>query len=359
MNYLLTSLVGLVAFFGSYLPTKDLSLYDAGAKASITLGAAAFPTSIPSITNPAGTDSVATVSHSAQHAFANDNITALANKLGTGVSIATNNTIFVGTGAGASGFSTSATSTNFLATNLTATNATTTNFIATASTTLFDFTFHYATGTQATTTSLYNSGTASTTTINANTGNIGNLTVRSCTGCSTGTTATTYVPMPSFGIGAFAQVTLAASTTANVCLVEFNKSVTFSSIGIINGNDMTQDSNQVVTGLYDSSGALQYATTSANMPNGTSNSYTMTFSPTVTVNPGMYYQIWIPKNGNNIRMEGVNVATTFNGKSFQTTGQPKWQGTLSVTAGTAPASITPSSIATSTATGCPYVRYDS
>ncbi len=63
---------------------------------------ATFPTSVPVLTNPAKTDKLSDPSHSDQHANANDEIEALATKLGTGSSVATSAKLLRGTGAGKS-----------------------------------------------------------------------------------------------------------------------------------------------------------------------------------------------------------------------------------------------------------------
>ncbi|HOR57546.1 MAG TPA: hypothetical protein PLV82_02620 [bacterium] len=63
---------------------------------------ATFPTSVPVLTNPAKTDKLSDPSHSDQHANANDEIEALATKLGTGSSVATSAKLLRGTGAGTS-----------------------------------------------------------------------------------------------------------------------------------------------------------------------------------------------------------------------------------------------------------------
>ena len=63
---------------------------------------ATFPTSVPVLTNPAKTDKLSDPSHSDQHANANDEIEALATKLGTGSSTATSAKLLRGTGEGKS-----------------------------------------------------------------------------------------------------------------------------------------------------------------------------------------------------------------------------------------------------------------
>ena len=109
---------------------------------TLQFGATSFPTSLDALTNPAGTDSVATVSHSGQHSNANDAIEALQAKLGITASTPVSGTVLVGDGTGTSRFSTYATTTSLRSTNVT----------ATGSSTLQNFTFVNATGTSATTT---------------------------------------------------------------------------------------------------------------------------------------------------------------------------------------------------------------
>lgn len=172
----------LASFFG--LAKAPAPIWD---NPGLNIGSTNFPTSLDSLTNPGATDSVATVSHSAQHANANDAIEALEAKLGIGASTAVNNTIFVGDGTGSSSFSTSATSTNFLSTNLTS-----------ASTTLGSTSVQTLLAKNSTTTNLFVSNIASTTDLRANVASIGNLsgtsanlgalTVSSCSGCSSGGT---------------------------------------------------------------------------------------------------------------------------------------------------------------------------
>lgn len=107
LKILTTLLIGLVAFIGGS-KVQDNS-YNAGAKDRMLFGAISYPTSLDSFTNPSATDSVATVSHSAQHANANDAIEALQAKLGIGVSTAVSNSVLAGNGTGSSGWTTTPT----------------------------------------------------------------------------------------------------------------------------------------------------------------------------------------------------------------------------------------------------------
>jgi len=69
------------------------------------LGSTNFPSSLDVMTNPSAGDSVQTVSHSSQHANANDSIEAIEAKVGTGASTATNGTVLFGNGVGTSAWS--------------------------------------------------------------------------------------------------------------------------------------------------------------------------------------------------------------------------------------------------------------
>ena len=133
--------IALIASFFGLLQTPT-PIWDTS---SLQFGATNFPTSLDSLTNPSGTDSVATVSHSGQHSNANDAIEALEAKLGIGVSTPVADTILGSSGTGISGWFTWATSTRMTATN----------FLATGSSTLQNFTFLNATGTNATTTNFF------------------------------------------------------------------------------------------------------------------------------------------------------------------------------------------------------------
>lgn len=64
-----------------------------------------FPTTVPSITNPASSDTLAAVPHHTQHEHANDNLAAIGTKIGTGSSTPTTGKVLAGTGAGTSGWS--------------------------------------------------------------------------------------------------------------------------------------------------------------------------------------------------------------------------------------------------------------
>jgi hypothetical protein len=102
MNILAAFVIGIVAIVGSFFPRT--SVWD---KPSNNFGSTNFPASLDVLVNPGATDSVATVSHSSQHANANDAIEALEAKLGIGASTATNGTVLFGNGVGSSAWSAS------------------------------------------------------------------------------------------------------------------------------------------------------------------------------------------------------------------------------------------------------------
>lgn len=167
MKYFLSVLLVVVVGSGYFLIPKDAS-YDAGSN-DIKVGAISYPSSLDSLTNPLPGDSVAVVSHSAQHANENDAIEALEAKLGVTSSTALVNSVLTGNGSGSSIWSTFATTSSIYSTNIT----------AIGSTTLQNFSFLNATGTQATTTNLtVSSVTSSVLSTNA-TGGIGAVTIGS------------------------------------------------------------------------------------------------------------------------------------------------------------------------------------
>lgn len=163
--------ISLVASFFGLLKTPISHLDYDWQHPPFNLGSTNFPTSADSLTNPASTDSVATVSHSSQHSNANDAIEAIEAKLGIGASTPVANTIFAGIATGQSGYTTYATTTSLVSTNI----------LANGSSTLQNFTFVNATGTRATTTNFY-STTASSTDLYSTTFRGGGLSA--CTGTS-------------------------------------------------------------------------------------------------------------------------------------------------------------------------------
>ena len=141
LNYIITCLIAIVAVVGSFFPRNSAQIWD---EASNIFGTTAYPTSLDTLTNPSGTDSVATVSHSSQHSNANDAIEAIEAKVGIGASTPTSGTVLYGNGTGSSAWSATPTITSLTLTNLnltgsttlqafTGTNATTTNATSTNS----------------------------------------------------------------------------------------------------------------------------------------------------------------------------------------------------------------------------------
>lgn len=145
---LISGLIGGI-FYGKSDVSKGY-LYDNGAD-NVSFGAINYPTSLDSLTNPSATDSVATVSHSAQHSNANDAIEALEAKARIDGDISNGTQLFAsnGTNSGWTSFASG-------------TQAYFTNFFATGSSTLQNFAFINATGTAATTTNSFATTASST-----------------------------------------------------------------------------------------------------------------------------------------------------------------------------------------------------
>ena len=350
MNYLLTALVGLATFLGATFTIPTPTIWD---EAPLRFGATNFPTSLDALTNPAGTDSVATVSHSGQHSNANDAIEALEAKLGIGASTPVTDSIFVGDGTGTSRFATWATTTRLTATN----------FLATGSTTLQAFTATNATTTAATTTNLFATTasstnlfstnatttthfatTASSTNLYFTTANGGNLTssglgtfanilanasstfqnftginatttnatttdtVTTATLCFSGdssclTTAPTgTVPLTSFikflpsvqlGVGTYASSTESDSVNTFPFLLEVSFTVNKLRFSCTSGG-----ADVASVGIYSKSGATKYIDTGTISCQGVGqNIITYHVSPAVTLDPGEYILAWATNNG--------------------------------------------------------------
>ncbi len=64
-----------------------------------------FPTSLPSFSNPTGTDYLNSPAHATQHSTNNDETTAVATKIGTGSSTPVANKVLKGNGTGTSAWS--------------------------------------------------------------------------------------------------------------------------------------------------------------------------------------------------------------------------------------------------------------
>lgn len=196
MNYILTILLTAITALGFnyFNPPK---IWDS----VVQLGSINFPTSLDSLTNPSGTDSVATVSHSSQHSNANDAIEALEAKAGTGASTPVANSIFSGNGAGSSIWTTYPTSTNFTINSL----GTFGSFISLASSTIIgnlnitgnstttNATSTYSFATTASSTNLYGASLSNCATNNALTWTDGKFGCEStATSVSSVSTTTTY-----------------------------------------------------------------------------------------------------------------------------------------------------------------------
>lgn len=221
INILITAVVGVAMFVGGLFTQTPSHLDRDWANPPFNLGAVSWPSSLDVFENPGASSQVSTiVTHSTHHANANDAIEALEAKVGTGASTAVVNTIFGGTGTGASAFLTHAT-----ATGIQVTRATTTNLLAIGSTTLQDFTASNSTMASSTITGAFLAGNststnnfvsrlASSTEIRSNVGNIGNLTVTTCTGCSSGAGFTMYTASSTGGVPKFKTLNLIAGDVA-------------------------------------------------------------------------------------------------------------------------------------------------
>ena len=356
-------------------------------------GAVSYPASLDVFENPTAGQSVATVvTHSTQHSNANDALEALEAKIGINVSTPVTDSIFVGTSAGGSQWSTYATGTsayftNYLATGSTTlqnftglqsttTSATTTNSFATtasstnlffttgiggnftssgagefsnllsrASSTFHNVTFLNSTSTNATTTAFF-ATTASSTSLTALTGRINTLTVTSCTGCGQTQTVTSLVPLPdffAFRVGAGGG--FVTNTLLHLGRYVIPLTITVNKVSIY-GTELDVAGNFDIT-LFSEDGQTQIFNIS-NLA-GAADVMTATLGAPVTIDPGIYYFGVLPNSTADTKIvhyitadaAGTDLgATLFGGVA----SEPDRKGTITVTADTMPATIDPTAI---------------
>lgn len=355
LNWIITGIIGAVALVGSFFPKS--TVWDS----ALNLGATNFPTSLDSLTNPSGTDSVATVSHSGQHSNANDAIEALEAKLGITASTPLVNRLLYADGTGSSLWSANATVTALTATNL----------MATGSSTLQTFSYVNATGTLATTTHATTTTLFATTASTTNTYGGGLYTCSgttflqwsggrfSCGTPTTGTvpTATELLLQPNYrSITAGIITTYTYSNTSMSCgqqIVPADITVGRISINVQDVANRGGTAGQFKFAMYSQSGQTQkFATTTFISTTGIK---TFALDTPTAVGQGIYYVCVVPVGTADADLSSwVNTNYT----TFDTlTGYPFLAGTTTVTAGTLPATFDPTAMGSVQSTGL-IIRLD-
>lgn len=358
---------------------------------AVTLGAISYPTSLDTFTNPGATDSVATVSHSGQHSNANDAIEALEAKVGIQSSTPLAGSVLVSAVNGASFWSTYATTTFLYAQNLITTasstvvgdftvggnttlvNATSTALFSTtaSSTNLFAAAASFgtlsasklatlsggalvnnststitnlvtvnATSTSATSTAFF-STTASSSQLFAGTGNFNSIITNSCTGCGALTNALTLVPNSVFPTNATSSFAYSSNTTMWVGQVIIDAPITVNKITIRSG-DAVSVAGTVDLTLYSEDGQTQVFSVTTASISAAKTFYTTAVS-SVAVDPGIYYIAFNTNSTANVEL--VTQSSVPNNNVWfgwdTVTSEPTAQGSVTISAGAPPATITP------------------
>lgn len=336
-----------------------------------------FPTGLDNLTNPTATDSVATIDHAAQHANANDAIKALEAKVGINSSAVTTSHDYKLSGVTGTDKAVSLTGTEAL-TNKTLTSPTiTTPTIASFTNATHNHT-NAAGGGQLTDAALSAAVTVSkggtgqtsltayallaggtTTTGNvqslAGVGTAGQVLTSNGAGAlptfqavsSSGAIATSMIPRSVVPNNGYAQTTTNSNTTAFVGEITVDAPITVNKISF--AVNTIAASGTVKIAIFSCDGQTKYfevttATISA------ANSIVQTAVSSITLNPGIYTIMIVPvgstnlvgyywNTNNNAPFGGgtINLSKDISGKNIM-------QGSLTVTAGTIPATFTPSSV---------------
>lgn len=159
-------------------------------------------------------------------------------------------------------------------------------------------------------------------------------------------TAVTIVPIPAtLGTGAFTASALATNTTMNIGQVIIPIQITVNKISVRTGAVTTPGT--VTLSLYSEDGQTRlFSVTTASLSSAAT-VYTTAVS-SVVVQPGIYYLAVNPNSTANLEMYFLTSATipfsSTEGLGEDVGSEPVMQGTLTITASTAPTTITPTAI---------------
>jgi hypothetical protein len=189
------------------------------------------------------------------------------------------------------------------------------------------------------------SGTASSTTYLA-----GNNTWQSI---ATGSTAISAIGQPEMGATGITAQSLATNTTMFLGLATFQSTVTVSKITMAVLSYVSSGTAKV--GIYSNDGATLIAsgTTGTITADGP---YTITLGSPVTISAGKYYIGVVGVSGNFQAVCYTDLSTVYTYFN-SVTSEPRISGSLTVTAGTLPSTITPTSITAATS-ATPVIRLD-
>jgi hypothetical protein len=319
-----------------------------------------FPTSLDTPTNPIGTNQVTSPDHAGQHADANDAIKALEAKVGVNNSAVTTSHDYKLSGvtgadksasvAGSENLSNKTLTTPTIAsfTNATHnhTNSAGGGTLAESALALTDVTTNDATASKhgflpklSGNSSQFLDGS-------------GNFSTP-----SSATTMLTHFPRPVqtvtvSGGNQLNDLTFSGSSTAYGGMVSFNAGITVNKITFRSGGAHTTNGTIKIV-LYSEDGQTKLIDVSSPTISAAGTEYTATVSA-VSVPAGNYYLFIVPQSTIDSR---IRVYETNASNLNTVTSEPVMEGTIAVTAGAVPSTITPGSI-TSASRATAYMRFD-
>lgn len=160
-------------------------------------------------------------------------------------------------------------------------------------------------------------------------------------------TATVMVPLPSTGWGGYDRTIIDDTTTAHVALFSVPYQITVNKISIISQTVSTGDTLDLT--LYSEDGQTQIFSVTTASVSASSTVYTTAVS-SVSISPGNYYFMVNANSGTpNLGIYGYTpsnalFANSTTGTLSDISTEPVLAGTVTITAGTPPATITPSGI---------------
>lgn len=311
-----------------------------------------YPNNLDALTNPSGGDAVATISHSSQHANANDAIEAIQAKLGVDNSVVTTSIDYKlkSTSSIDPGHKHTESAIN-LADNTTNDVSTTKHgFVPKApndGTKFLDGTGAFDTVKDT------DLSFSDTTTNNASSSKHGYLPKLDNTGAkflrddgtwatpSSGSSVLTIVPQPNFVNAGAANTTVSTNTTMRIGQVIVPMTITVNSISFrVNGYVA---SGTVKIALFSEDGQTKlFEVTTASI---TGTGIVKTSVSSVVVAAGVYYLAWLPVSTVNIEFSTYSADVDVNQSLYNNvTSEPRIAGTQTVTADTIPSTITPTTV---------------
>lgn len=308
--------------------------------------AISYPTSIDVLTNPTATDQVATVDHASQHANANDILEALEAKVGVNSSAVTTSHDYKLQNVTGTDKAASVTGSEVL-TNKTLTTPTIGSFVNA------NHNHQNSAGGGTLDTSAIASGTLATARLGSGTANSttylrGDQTWATI---SVGGSALTVMTTPISFTNGNSSSSLATTTTMSIGQVNFALPITVNKITFVTSGYSA--SGTVKFGMWSADGSTQIFTHESGTVNADA-VFTTTLASPVLISAGQYYFGAVATGTSNF---AIRTSGTLSDDYGTVSGEPKIEGSYTVSAGTIPSTITPTSI-TQAQSKTPLVRLD-